>query len=269
MEVGNPRPRHRGVDAGDGLQQARREIFSPDVLDGIDQVVDPQALGVDRRLACVQCSQVVGSLGAGLCDVVRLGRLTGGGCGPQQPQLILSSRKRRFKMIAEFRDLAANVLQVVTKIVEIRIAQVRFLQLGLETRKLLFPTRDPFLDVNADALVGARHDLGRVERRGRRFRWLGGGLSRRRGASLGCWVLVGRCRGLCGLGLSAGYGEPKKDAQRPHDGPQSVDHQLSPISGGNLRSRDGNSPQPCPEIRWPDNESNVGFRRSVVAVHEY
>ena len=49
--VRHPRPGLRRVDAGDRLQQARREILSTDVLDRIDEVVDVQIVGVDRSLA--------------------------------------------------------------------------------------------------------------------------------------------------------------------------------------------------------------------------
>jgi hypothetical protein len=54
-----------------------------------------------------------------LRNLVRLWWLTGGGCRPEQPQLVLCSRECRFKMTAELRDLAANALQFVTKIVEV------------------------------------------------------------------------------------------------------------------------------------------------------
>src|SRR5262249_49901665 len=50
--VRHSRPRLRRVDAGDWLQQACREILSTDVLDGIDEIVDPQVMEVDRSLTC-------------------------------------------------------------------------------------------------------------------------------------------------------------------------------------------------------------------------
>ncbi len=88
------------------------------------------------------------------------------GCRPKQPQLVLCGRECRFNMTAEVRDLAAHALELVTEVVQFRIAQARLLQVALQARKLLLPTRDPLLDVNADTLVGTGNDLGRVNRSG-------------------------------------------------------------------------------------------------------
>ena len=90
---------------------------------------------VDLLLASGQHSQVVGPLGPTSCDVVRLGWLTGGGCRSEQAQLVLSSRECRFKMVAEAADLAADALQIVTEVVQFRIAQARLLQIALQVAK--------------------------------------------------------------------------------------------------------------------------------------
>ena len=224
--VRHSRPGLRRVDAGDRLQQARREILSTDILDGIDELVDAQVGGVDLFLTSGQHSEVVGPVSPNSCDVVRLGWLTGGRSRPQQAQLVLGGCECRFKMRAEAPNLAANALELVTEVVQLRIAQARLLQVALQARKLLLPTRDPLLDVNADTLVGTCNDLGRVDWSGRRFCWLRGSLRTRRRTGLRNHIWIGRCRCLRGLSLSAGHNQQGKEAQRPRYKPQSADHRL-------------------------------------------
>ena len=84
-----------------------------------------------------------------------------GPVGPLQPRAPVQDELRNSV------DLAADALQLVTKVVEFRIAQARLLQIALQARKLLLPTRDPLLDVDADALVGTRNDVGSIDLRGR------------------------------------------------------------------------------------------------------
>ena len=93
----------------------------------------------DLLLASGQHAEVVGPFGPTSCDVVRLGWLTGGRCRSEQAQLILSGRECRFKMGAEAANLAADALQLVTEVVQFRIAQARLLQIALQSRKLLLP----------------------------------------------------------------------------------------------------------------------------------
>ena len=182
----------------------------------------------DLFLTSGQHSEVVGPVSPNSCYVVRLGWLTGGRCRPEQAQLVLGGRECRFKMREEAPNLAANALELVTEVVQFRIAQALLLQVALQARKLLLPTRDPLLDVNADTLVGTCNDLGRVDRSGRRFCWLRGGLRTRRRTGLRSHIWIGRCRRLCGLSLSAGYNQQGKEAQRPRYEPQSADHRLLP-----------------------------------------
>src|SRR5689334_11396585 len=90
---------------------------------GIDEVVDAQVGGVDLFLTSGQHSEVVGPVSPTSCNVVRLGWLTGGRCRPEQAQLVLGGRECRFKMRAEAPNLAANALELVTEVVQFRIAQ--------------------------------------------------------------------------------------------------------------------------------------------------
>ena len=143
------RPSLEGINAGDRLQEVGRKILSANVLDGVDKIIDAQMGGVDRGPTCGKQAEMVVELGATERDLVGLLRLSSGRCRPEQIRLGLHRRETGLEMAPKILDPGTDALQLVAKLVELRIAQAWTTEIAFHAVEFALPTRNRRIDVDA------------------------------------------------------------------------------------------------------------------------